>query len=197
MSEAPAGRTVPKPVPEREAQDARGYQIEQLRRRYSPEETSLSDGTSSLQFRLAPSDPDFPYDLDHLQLDLRVPAAYPAESPQLLVRNSNIPRGFAINIERGWSRLVEEKRGATLLALTHALDRRLESFLSEQKADTVKLTIFKDTRHLDAGSAPAPAAAPKPPPARKPHIRWESFPASRSPRQKQGGPRRRGSSRLA
>jgi phage FluMu protein Com len=171
---------VPKPVPEREAKDARGYQLEQLRRRYSPKETALSNGTVSLLFNLTPSDPDFPFDLDHLECDVHVPAAYPKKAPQLHVKNTDIPRGFAINIEKGWDRLVQEKRGATLLALTNALDRNLESLLSEQKAETVKLTIFKDTRHLEAQPVGEPAKEPPKPPAQppvvhRPYIPEESY----------------------
>jgi phage FluMu protein Com len=174
---------VPKPVPERETKDARGYQLGQLRRRYSPKETDLGHGDVSLLFNLAPSDPDFPFDLAHLECDLRVPAAYPKKPPQLQVKNKDIPRGFAINIEKGWEALVQEKRGATLLALTNALDRKLESLLSEQKAETVKLTIFKDTRHLEDGPVAVPAGQPakpfnEPPVApvvRRPYIPEQSY----------------------
>jgi hypothetical protein len=174
---------VPKPVPERETKDARGYQLGQLRRRYSPKETELGHGDVSLLFNLAPSDPDFPFDLAHLECDLRVPAAYPKKPPQLQVKNKDIPRGFAINIEKGWEALVQEKRGATLLALTNALDRKLESLLSEQKAETVKLTIFKDTRHLEDGPVAAPTEQPaKPlneptvaPVVRRPYIPEQSY----------------------
>lgn len=179
MAEAPLSRVVPKPVPERETKDARGYQLEQLRRRYSPKETDLGNGDVSLLFDLVPSDPDFPFDLDHLECDVRVPAAYPKRPPQLQVKNKDIPRGFAINIERGWDTLVQEKRGATLLALTKALDRNLESLLTEQKAETVKLTIFKDTRHLDtqpaAETLPQPAEPVSRPAASRPYIPEESF----------------------
>lgn len=181
--EAPQSRVVPKPVPEQETKDAKGYQIEQLKRRYSPKETDLGHGEVSLLFHLAPSDPDFPFDLDHLECDLRVPEGYPKKPPQLQIKNKDIPRGFAINIERGWDALVQEKRGATLLALTKALDRRLESLLSEQKAETVKLTIFKDTRHLDAEPASVPTSAPASQPAKavakplvaRPYIPEESY----------------------
>ncbi|KAL2115940.1 hypothetical protein VTJ04DRAFT_10195 [Mycothermus thermophilus] len=162
VTEASPSRAVSRPVSERETKDARGYQLEQLRRRYSPKETTLDNGDTSLLFNLKPSDPDFPFDLDHLECDLRVPANYPKAPPQLHVKNKNIPRGFAINIEKGWDGLVREKRGATLLALTNALDRRLEAFLSEQKAETVKLTIFKDTRHLDAEASAQPAKPKEP-----------------------------------
>ena len=179
MAEAPLSRVVPKPVPERETQDARGYQLEQLRRRFSPKETALANGDTSFGFALAPSDPDFPFDLAHLDCQLHVPAAYPRQPPRLQVKNKDIPRGFAINIENGWDRLVKEKRGATLLALTKALDRNLESLLTEQKAETVKLTIFKDTRHLDdksaTGTAPQPAKPAPKPSVDRPYIPEESY----------------------
>ncbi|KAL2161950.1 hypothetical protein VTH06DRAFT_7735 [Thermothelomyces fergusii] len=179
VAAALSSRVVPKPVPERETKDARGYQIEQLRRRYNPQETVLDNGETSLFFHLKPSDPDFPYDLDYLECDLRIPEAYPKEAPRLRVKNKNIPRGFAINIEKGWDALVQEKRGATLLSLTNALDRRLESFLSEQKAETVKLTIFKDTRHLSNEPAAEPAPQPSKPvlnaPVSRSYVPEDSF----------------------
>ncbi|ROT36235.1 CHY zinc finger domain-containing protein [Sodiomyces alkalinus F11] len=150
VSQPSSQRVVPKPVPEAQSKDPRGYQLEQLRRRYLCQETTLKDGATSLAFRLKPSDPDFPFDLDLLECELRVPEHYPEEPPTLRVRNKDIPRGFAINVEKGWEKLVREKPGATLLALTHALDRNLEVFLSEQKAETIKLVAFKDTRHHDA-----------------------------------------------
>jgi phage FluMu protein Com len=143
-------RVVPKPVAQTQVKDPRTYQVEQIRRRYSPKETTLQNGDTSLTFKLAPSDPDFPFELEFLECDLRVPTQYPKSAARLLVKNQDIPRGFAINIERGWDHLVQHRPNATLLALTNALDKALESFLSEQKTETVKLTIFKDTRHLEA-----------------------------------------------
>ncbi|KAL3298765.1 chy zinc finger domain-containing protein [Colletotrichum asianum] len=172
-------RVVPKPVPAAQAKDPRGYQLGQLRKRFSPRESTVDGGAAtSLVFKLKPSDPDFPFELEHLDCDLRVPEDYPEAAPVLHVRNSDIPRGFGVNVERGWDRLVRERQGASLLALTHALDKNLEVFLSEQKADTVKLVSFKDTkdtRHLEAAAAagassPAPVAkapSPKPAPVRR------------------------------
>ncbi|PKS11498.1 hypothetical protein jhhlp_003263 [Lomentospora prolificans] len=165
VSEPSTSRVVTKPVPSSQENDPRGYQLAQLRRRYNPKETTLPDGGTSLVFRLVPSDPDFPFDLDYLECDVRVPAHYPKGSsrPALAVKNSNIPRGFAINIERGWEKLAQEKKSATLLTLTNLLDKNLETFLSEQKAETVKLVAFKDTRHLDqlASSPPTGGKAPE------------------------------------
>lgn len=171
VNEALPLRVVPKPVAQSQVEDPRTYQVEQIRRRYSPKETTLQNGDTSLVFKLVPSDPDFPFELEFLECDLRIPPQFPKKSPKLVVKNQDIPRGFAINIERGWDDLVTERPGATLLSLTNALDKALESLLSAQKTETVKLTIYKDTRHMDGNLAPrdepkpatlAPAQAPAP-----------------------------------
>ncbi|CAG9943846.1 unnamed protein product [Clonostachys rosea f. rosea IK726] len=176
VAETPQSRVVSKPVPQSQSRDPRQYQIDQLRKRFSPTETTAPDGSTSFQFKLHPSDPDFPFELAYLDCDLRVPKNYPKQRPVLLIRNKDIPRGFSINIERGWEQLANERTSSTLLALTNALDKNLERFLSEEKAETVKLVAFqglKDTRHLSrqgGGQEPVssipepeiPAAAPEP-----------------------------------
>jgi len=180
ISEASSNRVVVKPVPDAQARDPRRYQLDQLKRRFSPQQTNLQNGAALLAFDLKPSDPDFPFDLDFLQCELQVPAAYPdaGVTPTLKVKNKDIPRGFAVNIEQGWDRLARERGESTLLALTNALDKNLESFLSEKKQDTVKLMSFKDTRHLEAeatalGNQQPPVrdiqepAGPAPPPIRR------------------------------
>ncbi|KAI0120490.1 hypothetical protein F4776DRAFT_632736 [Hypoxylon sp. NC0597] len=179
---APPDHVVPKPVPESQTHDPRRYQLNQMKRRFSPIQNTLQDGTTNLLFQLKPSDPDFPFELDYLQCELQVPASYPEKPPILRVKNKEIPRGFALNIEKGWDRLVQENRGSTLLSLTNALDKNLEGFLSERKAETITLLSFKDTRHLDSsatalGVAPAPAvqASPKPPALRRAYVPEESF----------------------
>ncbi len=187
VSEASPSRVVPKPVPQSQEKDARGYHIAQIKRRFSAKESALKNGSTSLVFAMVPSDPDFPFDLPKLECEVRVPAGYPEAAPTLSVKNSDIPRGFAVNIEKGWDKLVQEKRGATLLALANALDKNLESFLAVQKAETVKLTIYKDARHLDGARAEGGASSParptatseQPPEAapatRKPYLPEESF----------------------
>lgn len=185
VTQPQASRVVSKPVPKAQHDDPRTYQLNQLRKRYSPKETTQDNNTAtSLLFDLKPSDPDFPFELDHLKCDLRVPKNYPKNSapPRLLVLNKDIPRGFAINVEKGWDRLVEERKGATLLALLNALDKHLEEFLSEQKAETVKISIFKDTRHLEATAADSKPSVPQPASSvaspdsgRRPYVPEETF----------------------
>lgn len=148
-----------KPIPKAQIEDPREFQLGQIRRRFSPKETRLSldnggENAAVLTFSMAPSDPDFPFDLDKLQCSLIVPATYPGPDPEskpkLKVTNKDMPRGFAINVERGFDRLVEERTDATLLAHMSALDKNLEKFLSEKKVETVKFVANADTRHLAA-----------------------------------------------
>ena len=171
VPEASPARVVQRPVPQTQAQDARAYQLEQLRRRFSPEGSTADDGACRLLFNLAPSDPDFPFELDHLECDLSVPAGYPGLAPRLRVRNKDIPRGFSLNIERGWDGLVREKRGATLLTLINALDRNLETLLAEQKTETVKLTVFKNSKLQDDPASAGELETPPPPKPPQPQPR--------------------------
>lgn len=155
---------MPKPVPKAQSEDPRTYQIKQLHKRYSPKESTVENGAAtSLLFDLLPSDPDFPFELDHLKCQLRIPKNYPKDSspPTLVILNKDIPRGFAINVEKGWDELVQERSGSTLLALVNALDRNLEEFLSRKQVDTVKMTMFKDTRHLEAANPGTQDSSPE------------------------------------
>ncbi|TGJ86286.1 hypothetical protein E0Z10_g2474 [Xylaria hypoxylon] len=149
VAEVPPNRIVEKPVPTSQHKDPRRYQLNQIIRRFAPTLGTLQNGTTTVRFQLKPSDPDFPFELERLDCEVQVPLSYPEESSSLLVRNKDIPRGFCLNIERGWDTLVSEKPNATLLALITALDKQLETFLSEQKVETVTLVSFRDTRHLE------------------------------------------------
>ncbi|KAI1310754.1 hypothetical protein F5Y03DRAFT_27603 [Xylaria venustula] len=182
--EALPSRVVEKPVPTSQQKNPRRYQLDQIKRRFSPTLGTLQNGTTTVRFQLKPSDPDFPFELERLDCELHVPVSYPEESPTLSVKNKDIPRGFCVNVERGWDRLVSEKQNATLLTLVTALDKHLEAFLSEQKVETVTLMSFKDTRHLDQSttllneaSASTSQAGPQSPsaPARKTYVPEESF----------------------
>lgn len=151
----PASRVVAKPVPQAQTENPREFQLGQMRRRFSPKEirpTGNAEGTTILRFNLTPSDPDFPFEMTALECSLTIPPRYPTSPPTLRVENKDIPRGFAINVENGFDGLVQEKENATLLDLMKSLDKHLEEFLSAQKAETVKIVMNKDTRHLSIPS---------------------------------------------
>ncbi|KAI9887728.1 MAG: hypothetical protein M1823_000477 [Watsoniomyces obsoletus] len=157
-------RVVSRPVPASETADPRRFQIQQLRRRFTPTETEDAAGTS-LTIRLIPSDPDFPFELDALQCVLDVPSTYPDGKAVLRVTDPNIPRGFQINVERGFDELVRNRPRATLLQWMNALDKNLERYLAEEKTATVKLVANRP--QTSSVSRPTSQAASAPEPASK------------------------------
>nr|POE49073.1 hypothetical protein CFP56_32224 [Quercus suber] len=132
-------QVIQRPVPPAQTQDPRTFQIEQIRRRFKPEireQTTIS----TLRFSMKPTDPDFPYELDDLHCELVVPKKFFGQTrPSLKVVNEDIPRGFQINIERGFDAIAAGAPDATLLGLMNRLDRQLEAILSGKMTETIKL----------------------------------------------------------
>jgi hypothetical protein len=148
-------KVVSRPVTKTEQEDPRVFQMGQLRRRFAPTEESLRDATLA-KFKLAPSDPDFPFDLPFLDCSLTIPLSYPEAKPSLRITNSEMPRGFQLNVERGFDQIIQESPNATLLGVFNRLDRQLETLLSGEKADTVK--IVRNTARAEPQTQPAPPA---------------------------------------
>lgn len=137
-----ADRVVQRPKPSGEAQDPRKFQISQIKTRFSAVESDAPDGTTTLTFSMAPSDPDFPFDIEALQCSVRLPAQFPRAKtalPKLRVTNKEMERGFQINVEQGFDRLWASMESPTLLNAFKMLDRQLEEVLTAPKADTIKL----------------------------------------------------------
>ncbi|QIX02036.1 hypothetical protein AMS68_007553 [Peltaster fructicola] len=150
-------RVVSKPQPK---EDLRTFQIGQIKRRYNPEITEADD-CDSFRFSFSPSDPDFPFDLEALSCVLKVPNAYPRGQPSLKVLNKEIPRGFQINIERGFSTICTESPNATLLGIMNRLDRQLEAILSGEMAETIKIVAHRP-KPEPAPVVAAPISKPAP-----------------------------------
>ncbi|KAJ3108119.1 hypothetical protein HDU96_007682 [Phlyctochytrium bullatum] len=134
-------------------------------------ELSRAATTVTFRFRLTPSDPDFPFDLDFLEVDLTLvnsddlPSSHPPISgSKLLVRNGNIPAHLARSVERAWDRTTAAicstnptGPGSSLLAMANWLDRNLERLLSA--TETVgSITFVSNVGGTDAGAAAAAAA---------------------------------------
>ncbi|OAP65188.1 hypothetical protein AYL99_01160 [Fonsecaea erecta] len=131
-----------------------------------------NEGTT-LSFALSPSDPDFPFELEGgLRCILTVPAAYPQNGkPTIRVTNAEMARGFQINVEKGFDSLVASFPNKTLLALLNELDKKLETFLTSEKAQTIKIIANADkTRRVPdpepdvVRRAPSPTRPVAPPP---------------------------------
>ncbi|RMY72875.1 hypothetical protein D0863_04249 [Hortaea werneckii] len=149
----PARPAAVRPVPKAAVEDPRAFQIAQIQRRFKPHSADTEDGTT-LSLRMKPSDPDFPYEIDDLECELRVPRSYPNSGrSSIQVTNKDIPRGFQINIERGFDLILSSNPGITLLAAMNRLDRQLEPILAGRMAETIKIVANK----RPASPAPAPA----------------------------------------
>ncbi|KAJ5256400.1 Zinc finger CCCH-type [Penicillium chrysogenum] len=131
-----------RPVSKLEQSDPREFQINQLRRRYRPQEVNDAQGTT-LTFGLVPSDPDFPFELERLHCVLHVPTSYPKGRPTLAVTNTEMEAAYQANVVRGFNDIVDftyrtNSRG-TLLGWLNSLDRKLESLLTTlERGPTLK-----------------------------------------------------------
>ncbi|KAL8909466.1 MAG: hypothetical protein Q9207_000146 [Kuettlingeria erythrocarpa] len=159
-----ASRVVQRPVPRSEKESPRDFQIRQLERRFPSLHKVEHDTETTLAFQLAPSDPDFPFELNELECVLHVPSSFPGDGKSsLAVRNKDMPRGYQINVERGFDALAKASPQATLLSLVNALDKRLESLLTEEKAETIKIMPNASRMHdqLEPGGGKASSVTAK------------------------------------
>ncbi|KAL8941506.1 MAG: hypothetical protein Q9216_002188 [Gyalolechia sp. 2 TL-2023] len=161
-----ASRVVQKPVSRFQEDSPREFQIRQLERRFSSLQKEVGHGETTLSFQLLPSDPDFPFELAGLDCVLHVPDTYPKDGrPSLAIKNKDMPRGYQINVERGFDGLVQKAPQASLLSLMNILDKQLEALLTEQKAETVKImpNMSKTTMRqpVGAGHTTPPITVPR------------------------------------
>ncbi|KAF7729141.1 hypothetical protein EC973_004909 [Apophysomyces ossiformis] len=126
-----------------ENKDTREIELTQLERRFrsSFRLVANNEHASLARFSIKPSDPDFPYELESLQVQLEIPRSYPKESCSVTVMNTNIPKGFAINLEKGFKAYVNQlpdSRRTTLVKQMDWLDRNMETLLQQPPAETVR-----------------------------------------------------------
>lgn len=146
-----------RPISRTESSNPREFQINQLRRRFRPTESTDESGIT-LSFGLVPSDPDFPFELDRLECALHVPSTYPGQGrPSLNVDNPEIGATFQENVSRGFDDIVDSSmrmggRG-TLLNWINTLDRHLERLLTTtERGPTLK--FVQNARKEEAVSEP-------------------------------------------
>ncbi|OAL21654.1 hypothetical protein AYO22_07831 [Fonsecaea multimorphosa] len=154
-----------KPQSQLQRRDPREFELGQVIKRFSPVRRDTSDGTT-LSFALAPSDPDFPFELERgLRCTLTVPTTYPQNGkPTIRVTNAEMARGFQINVEKGFDSLAESSPNKTLLALLNELDKKLEKFLTSEKAQTIKIIANAEKIPKVPDSVPEVVRPPPSPP---------------------------------
>ncbi|KAL5339438.1 hypothetical protein BJX70DRAFT_387873 [Aspergillus crustosus] len=145
ITSASSGATQ-RPVSSTEISNPRQFQINQLKRRFRPTESTDDLGTI-LSFGIVPSDPDFPFELARLDCVLYVPSAYPVRGrPSLKVTNPEMGATFQENVSRGFDDIVDSSLRMngreTLLNWMNTLDRHLERLLTTtERGPTLKFIM--------------------------------------------------------
>ena len=118
---------------------------------------------------MTPSDPDFPFEMEGLECVLHVPLTYPKHGkPSLDVKNKEMGRGYQLNVERGFDVLVQKAPQTTLLGHMNALDKQLESLLTQEKAQTIKIVPNAGPRRTMEPQSTPQSQLSKPPEPTKP-----------------------------
>lgn len=132
---------------------SRNKQISGVLSKYSAKIISeKSSAVTVINAKIRPSDPDFPFDMESLELDIHIPQEYPQSDAWISVRNSDIPAGYAANIELGWKEIVQ-MRNKSLVKYLDDLDSRLEELLKREKVSTIKIVKFKPAQNAPTSSA--------------------------------------------
>ncbi|KAF9925572.1 hypothetical protein BGZ65_007668, partial [Modicella reniformis] len=120
--------------PAQAAASLRAYEISQVQNRFKSSFSTLQPDL--FQFKIVPSDPDFPYEVPSLHVQLTIPPGYPQTPCTITVLNSDIPKGFAVNLERGFAAAALEKK--SLLAQLNWLDVNMEQLLQKPPVPTIR-----------------------------------------------------------
>ncbi|KAF8938636.1 hypothetical protein BGZ58_000449 [Dissophora ornata] len=180
VARAPVRKPVPRPLQNvsqgQEAASARAFEISQVQSRYKSSfrstNSSRKDSSDVYQLKIVPSDPDFPYEIESLHIELIVPNDYPETPCGVQVLNKDIPKGFTTNLERGFAETAHQKK--SLLAHLNWLDVNMEQLLQKPPAPTIRFVGHGEQK--TTGSTTAGSNAPTsntstpslPPPLPKP-----------------------------
>jgi hypothetical protein len=168
------------PVQRPKVQTTMGKELDQLKKRFPS--FRLVESTDALQIiglQLPPSDPDFPFDLDHLTVRLLIPSIYPAGAPSLQVLEpASIPIKLRENVQDAYDRMmkasVKSKENVTLVASMNWLDKHLEELLIEKPTQSIVTTMIRGTDH----PAPRPILSNQPILPDEIHSNQEEVPSS-------------------
>ncbi|KAI8577089.1 hypothetical protein K450DRAFT_253593 [Umbelopsis ramanniana AG] len=131
-------------------------QIAQLERHYASTFAVIMNSSTSTIVQVGIKPPhDFTYDLTSLVIQISVPTNYPRSPTTIKVQNCDIPKGFAINLERGYNEHMSShspETQPTLIQQTTWLEKHMETLLSRPPATTMRFVKFK------SNSANAPEA---------------------------------------
>ncbi|KAL1920992.1 uncharacterized protein VTP21DRAFT_11627 [Calcarisporiella thermophila] len=149
---------------------SRQVELEQveLRFRSSYKTVKSDDQGAVIELDLPPSDPEFPYELESIQLRISLPADYPTTACSVEVLNEDIPKGFARNVERGFEEHVRKDRQKgihfSLLQNLNWLDHNLESLLRQPPSSTIRFVKHSPIPSPTPPTTTTPSSSISPPP---------------------------------
>lgn len=138
----------------------REREISQLERRYR-DTIKIQADRLAYTVPFTPSDPDFPFDLPELSLELVVPSGYPNQATTMKIV-SGLEVGYARNIEREFAaeRIGYGIAGRGLLGMLTWLDRNMERILAMKKSETIKIVKINSQTKPSTTSITAASAEP-------------------------------------
>ncbi|KAL0093470.1 hypothetical protein F4703DRAFT_1730623, partial [Phycomyces blakesleeanus] len=107
----------------------------------------LSETEKGTQIRLLipPSDPDFPFDLEALEILLMVPTKYPLHQCSLTKRSNMNINGSYRNLELGYETFTKENYASSHISLVQQmdwLDKHMEEILQKSPAPTIRFVSY-------------------------------------------------------
>ena len=136
---------VARPKPKAEASDLRSVEINQLRLRFQPtgfSQKTLEGDAIQLQCVMPIVDPDFPFDLPSVRLQIVLPVGYPGTAeapirPAFSILNSDIPASITAKIEFNMKWGVISLTGGILVCrpMLKYLEEHLEKWLVDSGRD--------------------------------------------------------------
>nr|KAJ3418517.1 hypothetical protein HK105_008211 [Polyrhizophydium stewartii] len=133
----------------------REMELSQIERRFralgfSSKPAQSDPHATSVTLDIVPSDPDFPFELATMRVELTVPALFPTDRAcTMTVLNDEIPAMLKRNVERAWFKRVTASK-LSLMDMLAWLDKNLEALLIEKQDDM----IVAAPRDLERDKAP-------------------------------------------
>ena len=146
-----ARRPVVRPQPRiSENRSQRDIEMDQLERRYRESYKIIEDipAYTKVSFNFSPTDPDFPFDLDFMTVELLIPKTYPIGACKMTnIIHQDIPANLINNIMSMFNRKANFKERPSLLELMNWLDRNLEDLLiARPEQPSVVISFVSNTK---------------------------------------------------
>ncbi|EGC49281.1 CHY zinc finger domain-containing protein [Histoplasma capsulatum var. duboisii H88] len=130
-------RAVQRPTPHAQRGNPREFELNQIRRRFHPQERSDEDGTI-LSFHMHPSDLDLSDNLKSLACAMHVPLDYPVRGmPSLEIVDENVGMREKILIQEEFENITKARISGTLLNRMNVLDRSLTKVFHKENPGQV------------------------------------------------------------